>query len=132
VFVRDLAQAIATAALDPENFGGKTYEVGGPQTMTMRELVTEVQKAAGQERDLVEMPDFVSSLMSRFGFLPGAPLSRDQWLMLQRDNVPAEGAPGLEAFGIDPTPLGAVAPGWLGRFGGSRFQSRKINMTATS
>jgi hypothetical protein len=71
-------------------------------------------------------------MMSRFGFLPGAPLSRDQWLMLQRDNVPAEGAPGLEAFGIDPTPLGAVAPGWLGRFGGSRFQSRKINMTATS
>lgn len=132
IFVRDLALAIAKAALDPEKFGGKTFEIGGPRAMTMRELVTEVQKAAGQERDLVEMPDFVSSLMSRFGFLPGAPLSRDQWLMLQRDNVPAEDASGLEAFGIEPTPLGTVAPGWLGRFGGSRFQSRKVNMTATN
>ncbi|MDQ3246234.1 MAG: complex I NDUFA9 subunit family protein [Pseudomonadota bacterium] len=132
VYVRDLAQAIAKAALDPENFGGKTFEIGGPRAMTMRELVVQVQKAAGQERDLVEMPDFASSLMSRFGFLPGAPLSRDQWLMLQRDNVPAEGMPGLEAFGIEPTPLGTVAPAWLGRFGGSRFQSRKVNMTATN
>jgi NADH dehydrogenase len=43
--------------------------------------------------------------------------------MLQRDNVPAPGAAGLDAFGIAPTPLAAVAPGWLvqyrkqGRFG---------------
>ena len=36
--------------------------------------------------------------------------------MLQRDNVPAGGAPGLEAFGIEPTPLAAVGAEWLGRF----------------
>lgn len=132
VYVRDLALAIAKAALEPRSYAGKTFEIGGPQAMSMRELVTQVQMAAGQEKDLVEMPDFVSSLMSRFGFLPGAPLSRDQWRMLQRDNVPADGMAGLEAFGIEPTPLGTVAPAWLGRFGGSRFQSRKVNMTATN
>jgi NADH dehydrogenase len=44
--------------------------------------------------------------------------------MLQRDNVAADGAEGLDAFDITPTPLAAVAPGWLvqyrqgGRFGG--------------
>ena len=65
--------------------------------------------------------------------LPGAPLTRDQWLMLQRDNLPAKGASGLEAFGIKPTPLGAVAYDWLGRFHkGGRFAGRRINLTATS
>jgi NADH dehydrogenase len=68
--------------------------------------------------------------MSRFGWLPGAPMTRDQWLMLKRDNVPAPGAPGLEAFGIEPTPLAAVAPGWLGRYGGSRFARRRMTIAA--
>ena len=57
-----------------------------------------------------------------FGFLPGAPLSRDQWLMLRKDNVPSGKLPGFKEFDITPTPLGAVAPEWLGRFKkGGRF-----------
>jgi NADH dehydrogenase len=53
--------------------------------------------------------------------------------MLQHDNVPGKGVPGLEAFGIKPTPLGAVAHEWLGRFNkGGRFGGRRINLTATS
>jgi NADH dehydrogenase len=72
-------------------------------------------------------------MIARFGWLPGAPLTRDQWLMLQQDNLPAAGSQGLEAFGIDPTPLGAVAPEWLGRFHkGGRFAARRINVTAKS
>ena len=47
------------------------------------------------------------------GMLPGAPITRDQWLMLQSDNVVSPGAKGLEAFGITPTPMEAVAPAWL-------------------
>jgi NADH dehydrogenase len=47
--------------------------------------------------------------------------------MLQRDNLPAKKAVGLEAFGIEPTALGAVAPDWLGRFRqGGRFAARAI------
>jgi NADH dehydrogenase len=53
------------------------------------------------------------------------PLSSDQWTMLQRDNVVAEGASGLDAFGIVPTALESVAPEWLGRFvQGGRFAAR--------
>ena len=38
----------------------------------------------------------------------------------------AQGAPGLEAFGIEPTPLAAVADEWLGRFrSGGRFAGRR-------
>lgn len=131
VFVRDLSEAIGKAALDPDQYGGKTYEIGGPQVMSMRELHAAVLEATGQSPYLVDMPDFMASLLSRFGWLPGAPLTRDQWLMLQRDNVPAKGAPGLEAFGIKPTPLGAVAHEWLGRFHkGGRFAGRRVNLTA--
>jgi NADH dehydrogenase len=133
VYVRDLAQAIAQATLQPEQYGGKIFEIGGPQVMTMRELNEAVLEASGQSPDLIDMPDFMASALSRFGFLPGAPLTRDQWLMLQRDNVPAKGAPGLDAFGIKPTPLGAVAHEWLSRFHkGGRFAGRRVNLTATS
>ena len=52
------------------------------------------------------------------GFLPGAPITRDQWLMLQRDNVVAPARDGLAALGIAPTPLAAVAPaGWCASAG---------------
>ena len=109
VYVRDLAEAIARSALEPETYGGKTFEIGGPQVLTMRELHAAVLEATGQSPEVVELPNFMASLIARFGWLPGAPLTRDQWLMLQRDNLPAKGAPGLEAFGIEPTPIGAVA-----------------------
>lgn len=133
VYVRDVAKAIAAAALEPQRFGGKTYEIGGPQRMSMIELHQEILAITGQEPQLVHLPDFIADLMSRFGWLPGAPLTRDQWLMLQRDNVPAKGAAGLEAFGIDPTPLAAVGYEWLGRFRrGGKFGARRINLTPTS
>jgi NADH dehydrogenase len=79
------------------------------------------------------MPGFAASLLSRFGWLPGAPLTRDQWLMLQNDNVASEGSPGLAAFGVQGTPLAAVGHEWLGRFHkGGRFAGRRMNLTATS
>ena len=129
VFVEDLAKAIARAAVDPGPHGGKTYEIGGPQVLTMREFTMAILKAAGRDPGLVDVPNPVASVISWLGFLPGAPLTRDQWLMLQRDNV-AEG-PGLEAFRIRPTPFGAVAPEWLGMYGGNRFARRRVNITAT-
>ena len=129
VFVEDLAKAIAQAAVDPVMHGGKTYEIGGPQVLSMRDFTVAILKAAGRDSELVDIPSPVASAISWLGFLPGAPLTRDQWLMLQRDNV-AEG-PGLEAFGIRPTPFGAVAPGWLGMYGGNRFARRRVSISAT-
>ena len=133
VYVRDLGKAIALAALEPGKHAGKTYEIGGPTRMSMVELHRAILELTGQKPELVPLPDFFGNLLSRFGWLPGAPLTRDQWLMLQRDNVPAEGAPGLEAFGIQPTPLAAVGYDWLGRFHkGGKFAGRRVNLTATS
>lgn len=125
VYVRDLGCAIATAALDPKTHGGKTYELGGPDVLTMREINAEVAELASQSPALVDMPDFIAAGIASLGFLPGAPLTRDQWIMLQKDNVVAKGAAGFNAFGIAPASLGSVAGEWLGRFrAGGRFAPR--------
>jgi NADH dehydrogenase len=133
VYVRDLGKAIAKAAIEPQRFGGKTFEIGGPQVMSMTELHKAILELSGQSTDLVEVPDIFATLLSKFGWVPGAPLTRDQWLMLQQDNVAAQGVPGIAAFGIEPTPLAAVGYEWLGRFHrGGKFAGRRINLTATS
>lgn len=132
VYVRDVAKAITMAALQPQAFGGRTYEIGGPQVLSMIELHRAILAITGQDTDIVALPDIAGKLLSAFGWMPGAPLTRDQWLMLQRDNVASGDLPGLKAFGIEPTPLGAVAHEWLGRFSGNRFAGRRIHLTATS
>ena len=114
VYAADVGRAVAMAALDPRSHGGETYELGGPETMTMRELMEWVCETTGRDRSLVDVPDRIASaLASATGWAPGAPITRDQWLMLQRDNVAAPGSKGLEAFGLPKTPLEAVSEGWL-------------------
>ncbi len=131
VYVKDLAKAIAVAALDPRNHGGQTYEIAGPQVMTMEDIYEISARSAGNEPELLDLPNFASAFLSWFGFLPGAPLTRDQWKMLQRDNLPAKKSTGLEAFGIEPTALGSLAPEWLGRFRtGGRWAARAVEQAA--
>jgi hypothetical protein len=99
--------------------------------MTMEDIYAVCARSAGQEPDLLDLPNFASAFLSWFGFLPGAPLTRDQWKMLQRDNLPAKKAAGLEAFGIEPTALEAVAPDWLARFRtGGRWGARAVRQAA--
>ena len=117
VYVADVGRAIAAAALDPDAHAGKTYELGGPEVMTMREVMQFACRATGRDRALVDLPDFAAAGLARMtGWLPGAPLSWHQWQMLQSDNVVSDGAEGLEAFGISRTPMAAVTDGWLTAF----------------
>jgi len=114
VYAADVGRAVAAAALDPGGHGGRTYELGGPQVLTMRELMEWVCETTGRGRPLIDIPDPVGRLIARTtGWLPAAPITWDQWLMLRRDNVVADGAQGLEAFGLPKTPLAAVSEGWL-------------------
>jgi len=129
VFVADVAKAVAEAALAPETHGGAVFELGGPEVLTMGELIRRTAAMIGAAPTFLELPDALSGLIASFGFLPGAPITKDQWRMLQHDNVADAGAKGLQAFGVTPTPLGAVAPSWLvryrrlGRFGAERKAS---------
>ena len=111
VHVADLGKAIALAALEPATHAGKTYELGGPEVLTMAELNRWICRATGRDKPVVEIPDAIGRLIARLGFLPGAPMTWDQWLMLQQDSVAT--GPGFEAFGIRPVPLAAAAAEWL-------------------
>ena len=115
VYAADLGKAVAMAALDPVPHAGKTYELAGPQTVSMREFNEWICRATGRaSKTLVDIPDPIGRLMARFfGWAPGAPITWDQWLMLQKDNVASGEHPGFEAFGISPAPLAAVAGSWL-------------------
>ena len=115
VYVSDVAEVTAAALSDSGRFGGETYELGGPDVMTMGELIRWIARAIGREPAIVEVPDVAAKLIASAGFLPGAPITKDQWKMLQSDNV-VTGTDGLAAFGVTPTPLDAVAPGWLVRY----------------
>jgi NADH dehydrogenase len=112
VHAADLGKAIALAALDPATHAGQTYELGGPNVMTMAELNRWICETTGRHRALAELPDAIGKLIPRLtGWAPGAPVTWDQWLMMGRDNVAT--GPGFEAFGLHPAPLAAVAPAWL-------------------
>jgi NADH dehydrogenase len=117
VYVDDVAEAVKLSLSDHARFGGRTFELGGPETISMAELNKRIAKEIGQDPSFIDMPDSLSGLMAGLtGWLPGAPITRDQWAMLQSDNVVAQGAEGLEAFGITPTPMAAVIGDYLVRF----------------
>lgn len=123
VFVGDVAQAAMAALADPAA-AGKTFELGGPQIFSMLEINQWIAKACARDTYYFPVSDIIGAGMAKLtGWLPGAPMTWDQWLMLQSDNVVGEGAAGLAELAIAPTPLETVAPGWLvqyrkhGRFG---------------
>ncbi|GAA0477310.1 complex I NDUFA9 subunit family protein [Parasphingorhabdus litoris] len=124
VFVGDVAQAVAVALENPAPYAGQIFELGGPEVISMGDLNRRIAKMTKRERGFIEMPDVAAKLMATCtGFLPGAPITLDQYKMLQKDNVVADGQAGLEAFNVSPTPLATVARGWMdkyttyGRFG---------------
>lgn len=114
VYVEDVARAALAAIIDPDNAAGNTYELGGPETTTMRGLLFWVGRASQQTVYPVTIPDSISGLLAKMtGWIPGAPITYDQWLMLQKDNVVSEGAKTLADLNILPTPLSVVADGWM-------------------
>lgn len=124
VYVKDVAAALM-AVIDRQLAGqpGGLFELGGPEVLTMREIMAFIAAQIGcGDKPLIDTPDIGARLLAAFGSLPGAPLTRDQYLMLRRDNIVTPGTPGLAELGITPTPMEAVAPAWLARYrSGGRF-----------
>jgi NADH dehydrogenase len=123
LFVGDMADAI-TAAVGSDNARAATLEIGGGRILSMRQLLEWIAGQINYAPVFVDVPDAAAAaLASATGWLPGAPITKDQWLMLGRDNV-VNGVNGLDVLGIAETPLESVAEGWLdiyrrhGRFTG--------------
>ncbi len=115
VYVRDVAEAVAQALATPAA-QGRVYELGGPRIYTYEELVRLVLAQIGRKRLLVPIPFVVWELLAALvAPLPHRPVSRDQVILMKRDNVVGANALTFADLGIAPTPLEEVLPTYLGR-----------------
>ena len=120
VFAGDVAEAIALA-VDGATRPGATYEFGGPDVLTFRQLMEFTLATIGRRRLLAPVPFALMKLQAMFlQFLPKPPLTPDQVELLRSDNVVSAAARDegrtLEALGIVPNSVAAVAPSYLWRF----------------
>jgi len=120
VYVGDVAEAIARA-VDGEAGTGTTYELGGPEILTLRECLDLVMRETGRQRPYLPVPAALARIPAWFfEFLPRSLLTRDQLKLLAIDNLVSDAAirdgRTLDGLGIDPVPLAAVLPSYLYRY----------------
>jgi len=120
VFVGDVAQAMV-AALEGRASESAPYELGGPQIMTMREVMERVLAYTMRSRPLAPVPFWFAKLQGTFlQWLPKPPLTVDQVRLLQTDNVVSEAAikagRTLEGLSIDPVAVASVVPDYLEQY----------------
>jgi uncharacterized protein YbjT (DUF2867 family) len=120
-YVGDVATAIADA-VDGKTKPGATYELGGPEVLTMREIMEIILRITERRRMLISLPFGLARFQALFlQFAPGAlKLTPDQVALLQADNVVSDAAKAagltLEGLGITPGSMEAIAPQYLWRF----------------
>lgn len=116
VHVGDVADAVL-AGLTRADVQGRTFELGGPKVWTMRALLGWIMAETGYRRPMLNVPAWLAALQaSVFERLPGKLLTRDQLILLQRDNVVSADAAGFAALGIAPLAVEQVVPGYLARY----------------
>lgn len=114
LFIDDLG-AYVTAAVERDDLRGRIFELGGPDTMTMDEIVRAALKAAGKKRFILHQPKFLMKLVaSVVQFAPGRPLTPDAIDFITQDGV-ADIGPLKEAFGLPLTPIDAGLATYLPR-----------------
>ncbi|TCM17818.1 NADH dehydrogenase [Novosphingobium sp. PhB165] len=113
VFVDDVAESIAIALGAPEVHGGKTYELAGPEVLTMLDLNKRIMAAESRHRMIVPLPDGLAGFIAA---LPGTPISTDQFKLLKAGNVASGTLPGLAEFGVTARPLELFLDRWMTRF----------------
>jgi uncharacterized protein YbjT (DUF2867 family) len=120
VFVGDVASAIADI-VEGKAKAGTTYELGGPEVRSFKQLMEFVLATIERRRLLLPLPFALARFKAQFlQFLPKPPLTPDQVELLKSDNVVSEEAARegrtLEAFGIVPTSMETIVPSYLWRF----------------
>jgi len=121
VFVGDVASAVANAA-EGKARAGATYELGGPEVMTMREIQAFILRTIERNRAMVPLPFGIARLQALLLQFAPQPLTLtpDQVELLRTDVVVSDAAKAdgrtLEGLGITPDTMEATAPSWLWRF----------------
>ena len=113
VYVEDVAEAIARILADPGT-AGRTYELAGPRTYTLRELISLALRLMDKRRPLVPLPFAIAEIQARlFEFLPNPPLTTSQVDLLRSDNLAGGSLPGFRDLGITPQAVEDIAPAYL-------------------
>ncbi len=120
VFAGDVAKAVI-AGLTGQAQSGAPYELGGPEVLTLKEVMERVLTYTMRKRPLVPVPFWLARLKGAFlQLLPTPPLTVDQVKLLESDNVVSEVARRagrtLEGLGIEPVAVAAVVPDYLEQF----------------
>jgi NADH dehydrogenase len=120
VFAGDVAKAVI-AALTGKAAAGKTCELGGPEILTLKEVMQRVLTYTMRRRLLVPEPFWLAKLQAAFlQWLPKPPLTIDQVRLLETDNVVSEAAQKagrtLEGLGIESVAIASVAPEYLEQY----------------
>ncbi|MFZ5637527.1 MAG: complex I NDUFA9 subunit family protein [Pseudomonadota bacterium] len=112
VWVDDVAEAFVRA-LDDAATIGRSYDLVGPEVMTLGDIVRLTAQAKGWPRFVLPLPHALGRLQAEVGeHLPGKPISRDNWRSLQRDSTSDRND--LPELGIAPTDVRAKLPDILG------------------
>jgi len=120
VFVDDVAHA-AALYLTGKAAGG-TYELGGPEVKTFRELMKDMLHVIRRRRAVVSMPFGLAGIMAcgfglaekiSLGLYHNTTLTADQLKLLHHDSIVTEGARGFAELGFVPTAYEAVLPDYL-------------------
>lgn len=122
VWVSDVARAFVQCVASRHVYE-KTFELGGPRVYTFRELLELLMKTLHRQRLLLPVPPAMAKVMAAvMQLLPTPPLTPDQLILLQRDNV-VEGEPFPKRFG-PPARLEEILPTYISGPQVSQLQQR--------
>ncbi len=117
VWVEDVARVVV-ACLDRPDAIGLICDLAGPGVYTLADLVGYVGRLVGHRPPIIPIPEGLAMVQARLLELaPNPMMSRDNVRSMRVDNV-TDGPP--LPFGMTPTALEAVAPGYLGAHPGRR------------
>ncbi|RRJ27627.1 complex I NDUFA9 subunit family protein [Halocatena pleomorpha] len=103
IWVDDLTEMLA-AAIENDDHADETYELGGPEVLSLADVTELVARSNGHSVTIVPIPmALVTTGLSLIDPIPGAPMGADQAESLKMDNVAADND--IEAFGIAPDEL---------------------------
>lgn len=120
VFVGDVAQAII-AGLEGRADRKDPTELGGPEVLTMRDVMERVLAYTMRSRALVPLPFWLAKIQGAIlQWLPNPPLTLDQVRLLEKDNVVSDAAAEegrtLDGLGIKPVAVASVVPDYMEQF----------------
>jgi NADH dehydrogenase len=105
IWVEDVAEYYAQA-VDLQAAGGRTFEIGGPDTPTWNDFWDRLKRALGSRRPSIHVPFRVMRLQALFTErLPGAPVTRDQLTMLELGDNVVTTTDAVDTFGLELVPL---------------------------